>query len=108
MVYPYLCKKCDLEFDVVKHHSLSSKKEKCPECKKVADRIWPRPLFIGTSVENAEYNPGLGVVTKGKRDREEQAKRQGLVEVGNEKPQVLRKHYANEREAKRRKNYDGI
>lgn len=108
MVYPYSCRHCEREFDVIKHHSLSSRKEKCPQCKKTADRIYLGSLFIGTAVESAEYNPGLGLVTKGKRDREEQAKRQGLVEVGNEKPQVLRKHYANEREAKRRKNYDGI
>ena len=107
MVYPYLCKGCG-EFDVVKPASESAKKEKCPKCRKQAQRLYVGALFIGTAVENAEFNPGLGVVTKSKRDREEQAKRRGLVEVGNEKPKTFRKHFAEQREAKRRRGYDEI
>jgi len=106
LVYPYSCEKCDIEFDVVKHHSKSSKKEKCPQCKSTATRIWPMPLFIGTAVQNAEFNPGLGVVTKSKRHREELCKRMDLVEVGNEKPKTFRKHFEQERETKRRKAYE--
>lgn len=108
MVYPYECPKCDLEFDVIKHHSLSSQKEKCPECKKQATRVYGGNLFIGTSVESAEYNPGLGMVIKSKYHRSEECKRQGLVEIGNEKPTSLRKEFADKRESKRRKSYDDI
>ena len=108
MVYPYLCRRCDFEFDVVKPAADSSRKEKCPECRKTADRLYTGALFIGTSVESAEFNPGLGVVTKSKRDREEICRRRGLVEIGNEKPKTFRKHFASEREAKRRKGYDEV
>lgn len=97
---------CDYEFDVVKHHSKSSKKEKCPACKRVAARIWPMPTFTGTSIENAEYNPGLGAVTKSKRDRDEKAKRMGLVEIGNEKSQTLRKEFSDYRAKKRKQAYE--
>lgn len=108
MVYPYLCEKCEIEFDVIKHHSKSSSKEKCPECKRVATRIYTGSLFIGTSVESAEYNPGLGMVIKSKYHRSEECKRRDLVEIGNEKPKVLRKEFSDKREAKRRKSYDEV
>jgi hypothetical protein len=70
--------------------------------------MWVPTTFLGTSVENAEFNPGLGVVTKSKRDREEICKRRDLVEVGNEKPTTFRKHFSSERESKRRKAYDDV
>ncbi len=106
MVYPYSCAKCDIEFDVVKHHSKSSSKEKCPECKRVAKRIYTAPFFTGTKVEDAEYNPGLGIVTKNSRHRKEEARARGLEEIGNEKPTSTREHFQKVREAKRKKVYE--
>lgn len=109
MVYPFKCTPCGLEFDVVKHHSKSSTKEKCPTCKNVADRVFTKLFFIGTKVEDAEYNHGLGMVTKSKRHRNDEAKARGLVEVGNDaKPKDSRKHFEQAREKKRQKIYEDI
>lgn len=108
MVYPYLCNRCDLEFDVVKHHSQSSKKEKCPECKRVAQRVYTTVLFTGTKVEDAEYNYGLGMVTKSARHRKDEARARGLEEVGNERPDKTRQEFQKLREQKRQKIYEDI
>lgn len=106
MVYPYHCQRCDFDFDVVKHHSKSSKKEKCPKCKKVSDRVWTCTTLIGTAVEDAQWNPGLGIVTKSARHRKDEAKARGLEEVGNERPEKTRKDMAKKREEKRKKAYE--
>lgn len=108
MVYPYACEKCDKTFDVVKHHTKSSRKEKCPDCGKVASRIWTRAEFIGTKVENAEFNHGLGMVTKSARHRKDEARARGLEEVGNEAPKKTREHFEKVREDRRRKIYDEV
>lgn len=64
--------------------------------------------IIGAAVENAEYNPGLGCVTKSKRDREEQAKRRGLVEIGNDfgSADKMHDHYSKSREEARKKSWE--
>ena len=109
MVYPYSCEYCVVEFDVVKHHSLSSKKEKCPHCKRTAQRLYTPAYFTGTKVEDAEYNYGLGLVTKSKRHRNDEAKARGLIEVGNDsKPKDSRKHFEQIRERKRQKIYEDV
>ena len=85
MIYEYHCKKCDTLFDVAKSVSERDSEERCT-CGEVAGRIpFPRMTYLNqTRVENAEYNPGLGCVTKNSKHRKEIAKRQGLVEIGND------------------------
>jgi putative FmdB family regulatory protein len=107
LVYPYSCTKHG-EFDVVKHHSESSREEKCPKCGKQAQRLYVGAMFIGTAVQSAEFNPGLGQVVKSKYHRQEICKARDLVEVGNEKPATFKKHFEAQREAKRRKAYDEV
>ena len=109
MTYEYLCESCGVLTDVIKSVKDIDRVEKCDHCDGVTARQFSfRVHFIGTSVESAEYNPGLGMVIKSKYHRSEEAKKQGLVEIGNEKPKVLRKHYADQRETKRRKSYEDI
>ena len=83
--------------------------ENCPDCTKVADRIpFPRKTYlIGTAVQNAEYNPGLGMVVNNKEHRSEIAKQRGLVEVGNDygSGEANQQHFEKEREAKKEKGW---
>jgi len=61
---------------------------------------------VGAKVEHAEWNPGLGCITKSKRHREEIARQRGLIEVGSESPESIRQHYERERREKREASYD--
>jgi hypothetical protein len=84
--------------------------ENCPECGEFAVRqfVPKRVHFSGTSVQNAEYNPGLGCVVKDKYHRQELCKRKGLVEVGNDfkSGDSMQKHFDSERAAKREKAWE--
>lgn len=83
-LYKYSCDDCQIINDIVKPMAESSREEKCDKCTSVLRRIYTSFHVIGASVQNAEYNPGLGCVVKNKRHREEIAKSRGLVEVGND------------------------
>ncbi len=77
--------------------------ETCPDCKTIAMYVFAptRLLFSGEKVQDAEYNPGLGCITRNKYHRAEIAKAKGVEEIGNEKPEVLHKHFDRVREQKR-------
>ena len=102
MVYQYDCPKCSATFDVVKSYKEMTSPEHCPECKELAVRkFFPsRVYFCKTAVQHAEYNPGLGVVTKNAQHRAEVAKSMGVVEIGNQDPESMHKNYETEREKK--------
>lgn len=110
MTYEYQCVKCEHTFDVIKPVKEIDVNEFCPKCEAPAERKFT-PLKIhlfGTKVEDAEYNPALGQVVKGKRHREEIAKRKGLVEIGNdfgsgEKHQA---YFDEQRRIKREKSWE--
>lgn len=109
MIYEYECEKCDKNFDVVKPMSESSRLEYCPDCGNEGNRVFSCNVqFLGTKIEDAEYNPGLGIVTKSKRHRDEIAKRKGLIEIGNEDPAKIDKAFEKQREEKRRKSWESV
>lgn len=64
--------------------------------------------IIGAKVESAEYNPGLGVVTKSKRHREEIAKQKGVVEIGNDygSAEKMSKEFDTARAEKLERNWE--
>lgn len=107
MIYEYSCTHCGECFDVIKVVADMDRAEYCKACNQIAKRQFvPSRLHLsGTKVEHAEYNPGLGCVTKSKRHRAEIAKQKGLVELGNEKPDSIHKHFDGEREQKLAKPY---
>ena len=111
MIYEYHCPKCELNFDIVKEVKDMTREEVC-ECGTVSVRQFvPRRVFFsGTSVQNAEYNHGLGQVIHNKQHREEVAKRKGLVEVGNDfkTGSNLQNHYDTAREEKLNKGWDDL
>lgn len=107
-IYPYLCEKCDVESDVIKSMHDSAREEQCKSCGNRLKRIYTPSQIIGASVQNAEFNLGLGCVTKNKRHREEIASRRGLVEVGNETPQTLHRESVVKRAKEREKEWDEL
>ena len=108
MIYEYLCQKCDLSFDVIKTVEDRDSPEVCVSCKELAKRAFvpSRVHLTGTRVEDAEYNPGLGCITRGKKHRDEIAKQKGLIEVGNEKVDSINSHFDTRRAEKLSKSYD--
>ena len=99
MVYEYECSFCKHRFDVVKRVAEMDKREICGECGNESIRQFvPQKLhLVGTKVEEAEYNPGLGCVVRGKKQRDAIAKQKGLIEVGTTPPDMLHKMYDQER-----------
>jgi hypothetical protein len=83
--------------------------ENCDSCQSPARYIFSSKIqFIGASVQNAEYNPGLGCVVKNKEHRAELAKQRGLVEIGTDykSPDNIHKEFDKKREEARAKRWE--
>jgi len=108
-IYDYACEKCDNDYEIIKSIKDYDAKDPCPTCGNIGRRHFSTQIFFtGTKSEDAEYNPGLGTVTKSKKHRDELAKRMNLVELGNEKPETVHNIFDKSREEKRKKAYDDI
>lgn len=108
MTYEYKCVKCEHVFDVMKSVADFDRNEFCEPCGAPAERLFSRRVHItGARVEHAEYNPGLGCVTKNKRHRDEIARSLGLTEIGNDYRAPDRQHDENAktREERRERRY---
>lgn len=110
MIYAYNCPNCALTFDVVKVVDLIERSEHCSRCGEISTRqFFPQRLyFTGTKVEHAEYNPGLGCITRNANHRNEIAKQKGLEEIGNEAPDKIHKHFDKRREEKREEIWNKV
>lgn len=95
MIYPYHCDKCNNDFEVVKHYSKSGDPEICPLCDNEARYVFTVPS-LDTDCCHAEYefNPAFGTWIKNKKHRETLAKRNGMVEIGNESLETIHKESA--------------
>ena len=108
-LYEYFCPKCKHEFEVIKPISEYNSPEKCEKCKKSAIKLVSSGIFFtGTKIEDAEWNPGLGIITKSKKHRDEIVKRKNLIEIGNENPDTIHKHQDKAREEKRRRSWEDV
>jgi hypothetical protein len=106
MIYQFRCPVCGEYKEVVRHHSESGLSEYCRSCriavertnigveygKVVMDRVYSVPNI---AIPNfGEYNPGLGVYVRSKKDIIDAQKRirdetgREVIEVGNEKINV--------------------
>jgi DNA-directed RNA polymerase subunit RPC12/RpoP len=116
--YYYLCPKCEKEFDSLKEVRNQEDPATCTQCghecsqadqvhKQITIRKAKNYTIIGSQVESAEYNPGLGKVVQNKRHRSELAKRMGVVEVGNDykDPNTIHKEVDREIAQRSEKNY---
>lgn len=108
--YDFRCDKCDEVFEVAMSIKDYDGQGQCPTCKNIStERIWSSAVyFVGASVESPEYNPGLGQIVKNSKHRKEICKEKGLIEVGNEKPETIRKHLDKAREEKLKKSWDEV
>ncbi len=110
--YDWLCEKCSLEFETTESIKEYSGKAPCVFCGQIAQRIYSRCTFhhTGAKIESAEFNPGLGRVTKSKAHRAELAKQLGAVEVGNDfhEPDSVHKHFDTSREERLKKSWDDV
>jgi putative FmdB family regulatory protein len=110
--YDWLCEKCDLEFETIERISEYSGHKSCTQCGNHCIRLFSkvRIHLTGTAVEDAQFNVGLGKVTKSKAHREELAKQLGVVEIGNDfqKPESVHKHFDSAREEKLKKAWDEV
>jgi len=100
-MYPYKCD-CSHEFEVVaKISEIDHAEINCEKCDTLLSskhrQIAKRQFFYGEKVEDAEYCSALGCVVKNKKHRQQIAKERGLVEVGNEHPDTIHKHFDTER-----------
>lgn len=109
-LYDYSCEKCELDFEIYKSIKEHQPREICPDCGNPSPQNFSRcrPHFTGTKIEDAEFNIGLGRITKSKRHREELAKQLGAIEIGTEKPEKVHEHFDQQRETKRKKAYEEL
>ncbi len=111
-IYDWFCEKCDLEFETVESIKEYTGKHNCTACGNETARIYKYCTFhhTGAKIEDAEFNPGLGVVTKSKRHRDEISKKLNVTEVGNDfkEPDKVHKHFDSERAHKLNKAWDEV
>jgi putative FmdB family regulatory protein len=105
--YPYQCSNdlCGHTFDVVKSLSEIDQPEHCDKCQATAERFIGNTSFYGASDwDKAEFNPGLGCVTRNGKHRREIAKSRGLEELGNDYSKPERMISESEKARERRYN----
>lgn len=97
-------------FEVVRSIKEYDGKDQCPTCGNIGARDYSRCKFhfTGTKIEDAEFNPGLGRITKSKAHRNELAKQLGVEEIGNENPDSIHKHFDTTRAEKLEKSWDDV
>lgn len=89
--YPYNCPKCETKFSEARgiRSYCDDPTSVCPTCDNKCgseDRDFEglKTQFIGTKVNSAEYNPGLGCVVKNGHHKKDLMKIKGVQEIGND------------------------
>lgn len=111
MIYPYLCIHCGHKFDVTKLVKNMDEPEKCPHCETLAERQFTtRVHLIGTKIIEAEYNPGLGMVIKNKRQKQYELAKRNLVEIGNDfgSSEKMQSSFETDRERQHEKSWEEV
>lgn len=81
----------------------------CPKCQTLTTaRLYKGVHFIGTKVEDREFNPGLGIVTKSARHRKDEARARGLVEIGTEAPKKMHAKEIRDRAERNKRRWDEV
>lgn len=90
-------------WDVVTSVASRDEPSACPSCGKPGKRGLTLPRLSATLRDwnAAEFNPGLGCVTYGAKDRERKAKARGLEEVGTTAADTIHKTMDETRAARR-------
>lgn len=105
--YDYTCPKCKHGFAIIRgiYDYCDDQSASCSSCNHLCgkdDRDFSKikPQFIGTAVQEAEYNPGLGCIVKNNYHKDEIMKKKSLVEVGNDfgSGEKQQKHFDKKKE----------
>lgn len=106
--YDWYCGTCNESWEVMTLISRRDDPSECPTCHKVGARGSCYVTQVHGSAgdwNRVEFNPGLGQWTKSRKHTAQIAKAKGLVEVGNEKPETIHKHFDTQRAAAREQSW---
>jgi len=110
MIYPYHCRECVEEFEVIKSLSDLDRPEACPICHAVS---FDRRIGL-TRLQSVEIDPyfhyGLGKIVRTKGDVKNELKKRedqgrGLIEVGDEPVEKIERTFSAERQEKRNQRW---
>lgn len=91
-IYAYRCPNCEHRFEVYKSVRYINNIEHCEKCSTISNRVMSLTNFSGADDWNTQhFSPALGKWVKSNSELRREAKRRGLEEVGNEKPETLHK-----------------
>jgi len=107
VIYAYECDNCGFKFDVVKPATHYKDEEYCANCKCVSRRLFSPPLLTIDKTQ-PEFNHAFGKVIRNKSHRNEEAKKRGMVEIGNERPDVIHKAMDNQKAHLRKAKWDNV
>ena len=107
--YPYQCRYCLFEFDVVKSVAEIDTKEICFKCgEKDPERKTALSNLEKSSMQQPYYEPALGCIIKGKEHKKNILKEKGLEEVGSTSPDTMYKDLELQREKAKAKEWDNL
>jgi len=84
-VYEFYCAKCNAIDEVVRPVSEATNVYHCPECGGKTKKHYTVPQTIVKGEQIPYFHPAFGKVMTDNQAKEE-AKKQGLIEIGNENP----------------------
>jgi ssDNA-binding Zn-finger/Zn-ribbon topoisomerase 1 len=109
MIYPYKCNSGHT-WEVIKSVKQIDNEEKCPDCGTIGERyISQSQSFSGADDwDTAHYSHALGKVVRNNKEERRLASAKGLIEVGNEKPEKIHKHFKKQRDDKQKASWDAV
>lgn len=108
-VYPYYCKKCECEFDVIKLLKDIDNEEKHLKCGEFSvERRIGYSAIDRSSVFEPYFEPALGTIIRSKSQKARVLREKGAVEVGNEPTQNFEKYLEREREKRWEKAWEAV
>lgn len=111
MIYPYLCKHCGYETEVIKSYKQIDDIENCADCGKIMVRTISQFQAVDSTAaadwNNKTYNPAFGEALTPQQAKKE-AKRRNWTEVGTEPADKIQKHFEAERKAKHKASWDDL
>ncbi len=107
MIYEYLCDRCNLAKDVIRPVSEYNATENCTACNNPMRKIFSKTQLYGLN-DKAEYNYSLGMVVKNKQHMKQIAKERGLIEVGTESPETIKKYAQKTKEERYNKSWGEV
>lgn len=109
MIYPYHCKDCNSEFEVIKSVRMIDDPEKCEACGSLNTEreIAQNQSFYGAGDWNTQtFNQSLGCYVRSQNHARKIAKEKGFEEIGNEDCGKIERHFERNREEKAEQRYN--